>query len=77
MFATHYFELCKLADSIEQVTNLHLDAIEDGEKLVFLHKVKPGSATKSYGLQVAKLAGIPLEVLTLAKAKLTSLETIN
>ena len=77
LFATHYFELCKLADSIAQVTNLHLDAIEDGEKLVFLHKVKPGSATKSYGLQVAKLAGIPLEVLTLAKAKLTSLETIN
>jgi DNA mismatch repair protein MutS len=74
LFATHYFELCKLADSIPQVTNLHLDAIEQAEKLVFLHKVQAGSATKSYGLQVAKLAGVPIEVLKLAKAKLNSLE---
>ena len=79
LFATHYFELTTLADEIEGGINVHLDAVEHdsanhGETLVFLHKVKPGTANKSFGLQVATLAGVPRHVVERAKIKLQQLE---
>ncbi|HEY3487571.1 MAG TPA: DNA mismatch repair protein MutS, partial [Gammaproteobacteria bacterium] len=57
LFATHYFELTRLAEHITQVQNVHLDAVEHGDRIVFMHAVKPGPANQSYGLQVAQLAG--------------------
>jgi DNA mismatch repair protein MutS len=74
LFATHYFELTNLPDECEGVVNAHLDASEHHDNIVFLHKVQRGAASKSYGLQVAKLAGIPSEVLAAAKEKLQELE---
>ena len=74
LFATHYFELTQLADKLEHCTNVHLDAIEQNEHIVFLHSVKPGPASKSYGLQVASLAGVPREVIQQAHKKLAQLE---
>ena len=74
LFATHYFELTTLADDLAGCINVHLDAIEHGDTLVFLHKVKSGTVNKSYGLQVATLAGVPREVVERAKAKLQQLE---
>ncbi len=75
LFATHYFELTTLPDECSGVSNAHLDASEHQDNIVFLHKVQRGAASKSYGLQVAKLAGIPREVLAAAKDKLQVLET--
>jgi len=75
LFATHYFELTTLADELKGCINVHLDAVEHGDTLVFLHKVKPGTVNKSYGLQVATLAGVPREVVDKAKAKLQQLES--
>jgi DNA mismatch repair protein MutS len=74
LFATHYFELTALPDECKGVANAHLDASEHDDGIVFLHKVQSGAASKSYGLQVAKLAGIPREVLSAAKDKLHELE---
>ncbi|MFZ9967521.1 MAG: DNA mismatch repair protein MutS [Steroidobacteraceae bacterium] len=74
LFATHYFELTSLAEEIEGVNNVHLDATEHGEGLVFLHAVKPGPASRSYGLQVAALAGVPREVIASARRYLEQLE---
>ncbi|MFZ8987069.1 MAG: DNA mismatch repair protein MutS [Steroidobacteraceae bacterium] len=74
LFATHYFELTSLAEEIEGVDNVHLDATEHGEGLVFLHAVKPGPASRSYGLQVAALAGVPREVIASARRYLEQLE---
>ncbi len=74
LFATHYFELTALADSAGQVANAHLDATEHGDSLVFMHAVKAGPASKSYGLQVARLAGVPREVIAAARRYLTELE---
>jgi len=74
LFATHYFEMSKLPEQIPQVDNLHFAAIEQGDQLVFLHRVQPGPANKSFGLQVAKLAGIPGSVVLEAKNKLLELE---
>lgn len=74
LFATHYFELTALADQLEAVVNVHLDAVEHGQKIVFMHAVKAGAANKSYGLQVAKLAGLPESVLQQARNKLAELE---
>jgi DNA mismatch repair protein MutS len=59
LFATHYFELTALAEEIDAVANVHLDAVEHGERIVFLHAVREGPANQSYGLQVAALAGVP------------------
>ena len=59
LFATHYFELTALADELPACANVHLDATEHGDQLVFLHAVKEGPANQSYGLQVARLAGVP------------------
>jgi DNA mismatch repair protein MutS len=74
LFATHYFELTSLADDIAGVANVHLDATEHGDELVFLHAVKPGPASRSYGLQVAQLAGVPREVIASARRYLQQLE---
>ncbi len=74
LFATHYFEMSKLPEQISLVDNLHFAAIEQGEQLIFLHKVQSGPASKSFGLQVARLAGIPASVVTEAKSKLIDLE---
>jgi DNA mismatch repair protein MutS len=74
LFATHYFEITALPDEIRGINNIHIDAVEHGEKIIFLHSVKPGPANQSYGLQVAQLAGVPVDVIKLAKIKLTELE---
>ncbi len=75
LFATHYFELTELADECEGVANVHLDAVEHAHALVFLHTVKPGPANRSFGLQVAALAGLPKRVLKRAEAVLKGLES--
>ncbi len=74
LFATHYFELTTLSDEQKPIHNVHLDAIEYGDKIVFLHAVKEGPASQSYGLQVASLAGVPATVIDKAKLKLQHLE---
>ena len=74
LFATHYFELTALPDELAGINNVHIDAVEHGEKIVFLHNVKPGPANQSYGLQVAQLAGVPGKVIQLAHKKLIELE---
>ena len=74
LFASHYFELTQLPQVFSQAINVHLAAIEHGEKIVFLHEVKSGPASQSYGLQVARLAGIPTAVIKDAKIHLSRLE---
>lgn len=74
LFATHYFELTALADLHKPIQNVHLNATEYGDRIVFLHKVKSGPANQSYGIQVAKLAGVPTAVISNAKDKLHALE---
>ncbi len=74
LFATHYFELTALPETIDGTANVHLDATEYGDDIVFMHTVKPGPANQSYGIQVAKLAGIPKPVLNFASSKLSELE---
>ncbi|HET6655395.1 MAG TPA: DNA mismatch repair protein MutS [Gammaproteobacteria bacterium] len=75
LFATHYFELTGLAGHIDGIANVHLDATEHHDELVFLHAVKDGPADRSYGLQVAALAGVPRTVITAAKQHLARLES--
>jgi DNA mismatch repair protein MutS len=75
LFATHYFELTTLAADVDGCANVHLDATEHGEEIVFLHAVKDGPANRSYGLQVAQLAGVPLAVIVAARAYLEQLES--
>ncbi len=74
LFATHYFELTRLPETLPAVTNVHLDAMEYGDRIIFLHALKPGPADRSYGLHVAALAGIPPGVLEEAKHHLRQLE---
>lgn len=74
LFATHYFELTQLAKLNPAIANVHLSAQQAGDELVFMHQVNSGPASKSYGIQVARLAGVPQEVLLLAQDKLASLE---
>ncbi len=74
LFATHYFELTELCDEYENIHNVHLDAVEHNGEIVFMHNVKSGAASKSYGLQVAQLAGIPQSVIASAKEQLEELE---
>lgn len=74
LFATHYFELTQLPDQAPNVVNVHLSAKEQGDTILFLHKVMEGPANQSYGLQVAKLAGVPANVINNARKKLTQLE---
>ena len=75
LFATHYFELTALASEVEGCVNVHLDATEHGEGIVFLHAVREGPANRSYGLQVAQLAGVPREVIAQARRYLEALES--
>jgi DNA mismatch repair protein MutS len=74
LFATHYFELTSLSDQISTITNVHLSAVEHNDEIRFMHQVQQGAASKSYGLQVAKLAGVPKQVIDSAKRKLAELE---
>jgi DNA mismatch repair protein MutS len=74
LFATHYFELTRLVEEFKQAANVHLDAVEHGNGIVFLHRVEEGAANQSYGLQVAQLAGIPKSVINSARRRLTQLE---
>ncbi|RDZ29733.1 DNA mismatch repair protein MutS [Lysobacter silvisoli] len=74
LFATHYFELTALAEPGNGIANVHLDAVEHGEQLVFMHAVKDGPADRSFGLQVAALAGLPKSVVKQARARLIELE---
>ncbi len=74
LFSTHYFELTHLALQLSNTQNIHLDAKEYEDNLIFLHAVEKGPANKSYGLQVAKLAGIPQAVLQRAAQTLEKLE---
>ncbi|MBX3709743.1 MAG: DNA mismatch repair protein MutS [Gammaproteobacteria bacterium] len=76
LFATHYFELTALADEIAIIHNVHLDATEHGDKIIFLHAVQSGPANQSYGIQVAQLAGVPRSVILRAKQKLQELENL-
>ena len=73
-FATHYFELTRLADEYPTVANVHLSAVEHGRDIVFLHAVEEGPASRSYGLQVARLAGVPHSVIRSAEKRLGMLE---
>jgi DNA mismatch repair protein MutS len=74
LFATHYFELISLAQELSGCANVHLDATEHGDSLVFLHAVKEGPANRSFGLQVAQLAGVPREVIVNARHYMAQLE---
>ncbi|MFO1380664.1 MAG: DNA mismatch repair protein MutS [Chitinivorax sp.] len=74
LFATHYFELTRLALDYVQVANVHLDAVEHKDSIVFLHAVQEGPASQSYGVQVAQLAGVPAPVIRAAKKHLAQLE---
>ena len=74
LFATHYFELTELPLHADGVANVHLDAVEHGRRIVFMHRVKDGPANRSYGLAVAALAGIPDEVIVRAREILDTLE---
>ena len=76
LFATHYFELTALAEQELQVDNVHMDAVEYNDKIVFLHAVKQGPASRSYGLQVAALAGLPDSVIAHAKQRLANMEQL-
>ncbi len=75
LFATHYFELTTLAEPGSGIANVHLDAVEHGDALVFMHAVKDGPADRSFGLQVAALAGLPRSVVRQARARLAELES--
>ncbi|RTZ14361.1 DNA mismatch repair protein MutS [Vibrio aquaticus] len=77
LFATHYFELTELPNQLPALANVHLDAVEHGDSIAFMHAVQEGAASKSYGLAVAGLAGVPKSVIKNARAKLTQLEQIG
>ncbi|HYS75574.1 MAG TPA: DNA mismatch repair protein MutS, partial [Burkholderiales bacterium] len=74
LFATHYFEMTRLALEYKEAANVHLDAVEHKDTIVFLHAVEEGPASRSYGLQVAQLAGVPKAVIRNARRVLQMLE---
>ncbi|MBQ3184621.1 MAG: DNA mismatch repair protein MutS, partial [Firmicutes bacterium] len=74
LFATHYHEMTSLEDTLEGITHLNVDVSEENGNVVFLHKIVKGSASRSYGIHVAKLAGAPTELLERAEEMLTELE---
>jgi DNA mismatch repair protein MutS len=74
LFATHYFELTELPAKARHAINMHVSAAESGTDIVFLHEIQPGPASRSYGIQVAKLAGMPSPVLHHARHALAALE---
>ena len=75
LFATHYFELTSLPEQSESVVNVHLDAVEHDDKIVFMHALKDGPANQSYGLHVAQLAGVPRDIIEHAKQRLNEMES--
>lgn len=77
LFATHYFELTVLPEQLAGAVNVHLDALEHNNSIAFMHQVQEGAASKSYGLAVASLAGVPPTVIKLAKQKLQHLENLS
>ncbi len=77
LFATHYFELTELAEQLAGVKNYHVSVKETGGGIVFLRKVEPGAADRSYGIEVAKLAGLPNEVIARAREVLAEHESIE
>lgn len=77
LFATHYFELTELPNSLPHLANVHLDAVEHGDSIAFMHAVQEGAASKSFGLAVAGLAGVPKPVIKNARAKLQQLELLS
>jgi len=77
LFATHYHQLTELAESLEGVKNYSMAVKEQGSEVIFLRKVIPGKANKSYGIQVAKLAGVPHEVVSRAEQVLSRIEEEN
>jgi DNA mismatch repair protein MutS len=77
LFATHYFELTELAEQLAGVKNYHVSVKETGGGIVFLRKVEPGAADRSYGIEVAKLAGLPNEVITRAREVLAEHESVE
>jgi len=74
LFATHYFELTRLPEEYKDIANVHLEAVEHDDRIVFLHAVKDGAADRSYGLHVAALAGVPKQVIEHAQQRLLELE---
>jgi len=74
LFATHYFELTTLSEAHSRIANVHLNAVEHGDTIVFMHAVREGPASQSYGLQVARLAGVPAAVIERARTRLRELE---
>jgi DNA mismatch repair protein MutS len=75
LFATHYFELTEFPVKHERALNVHVSAVESGEAIAFLHEIEPGPASRSYGVQVARLAGMPASLVRQARSTLESLET--
>jgi len=75
LFATHYFELTEFPAQHHAAINMHVSAAEAGRDIVFLHEIQPGPASKSYGIQVARLAGMPAAVLNHARQTLAALES--
>jgi len=74
LFATHYFELTEFPARHHAALNVHVSAVEAGRDIVFLHEIQPGPASRSYGIQVARLAGMPAAVLNQARQTLAALE---
>ena len=74
LFATHYFELTEFPRRHERALNLHVSAAESGDDIVFLHAIEPGPASRSYGVQVARLAGMPAHLIRQARATLEALQ---
>jgi DNA mismatch repair protein MutS len=74
LFATHYFELTEFPAGHERAINLHVGAVESGHDIVFLHQIEPGPASRSYGVQVARLAGMPPALIRQARATLEALQ---
>jgi len=74
LFATHYFELTELPVKHDRALNMHVSAAESGDDIVFLHEIQPGPASRSYGVQVARLAGMPASLVRQARATLEALE---
>src|SRR5690606_5108256 len=74
LFATHYFELTRFPEKHARALNMHVSAAESGDDIVFLHDIQPGPASRSYGVQVARLAGMPASLVRQARATLEALE---
>jgi len=75
LFATHYHELTSLESNLDHLVNVHVATLEQNGQVTFLHKIEPGPADKSYGIHVAKIAGLPADLLKRADAILTQLES--